>query len=40
MNARAKTLHNSAARFTTIDAYAQRKYNRTWAPPAAPKTMH
>jgi len=35
MNARAKALHNSPARFTTIDAYAQKKYNRTWAPAAA-----
>jgi hypothetical protein len=39
MNARAKALHSSPARFTTLDAYAQKKYNRTWAPPAAPKTM-
>lgn len=40
MNARAKALHNSPARFTTLDAYAQKKYNRTWAPagvrPATP----
>jgi pimeloyl-ACP methyl ester carboxylesterase len=39
MNARAKALHDSPARFTTIDAYAQKKYNRTWAPAAAPRTM-
>jgi pimeloyl-ACP methyl ester carboxylesterase len=39
MNARAKALHSSPARFTTLDAYAQRKYNRTWAPAAAAKTM-
>jgi hypothetical protein len=39
MNARAKALHDSPARFTTIDAYAQKKYNRTWAPATAPKTM-
>ena len=40
MNARAKALNSSPARFTMIDAYAQKKYNRTWAPPAAAsKTM-
>ena len=38
MNTLAKSLHGSAARFTRIDRYAQKKYNRTWAPgtPAAP----
>ena len=32
MNTLAKSLHASAARFTRIDPYAQRKYNRTWSP--------
>jgi hypothetical protein len=35
LNTLAKSLHGSAARFTRIDAYAQKKYNRTWAPAAA-----
>ena len=39
MNARAKALNNSPARFTMLDAYAQKKYNRTWAPATVPKTM-
>jgi pimeloyl-ACP methyl ester carboxylesterase len=39
MNARATALHNSPARFTTLDAYAQKKYNRTWAPAASRSTM-
>ena len=39
MNARAKALHNSPARFTTLDAYAQKKYNRTWAPAGVRQTM-
>jgi hypothetical protein len=34
MNGLAKSLHASAARFTRIDPYAQKKYNRTWAPAA------
>ena len=40
LNALARSLQDSAARFTVIDRYAQKKYNRTWAPadraPAAP----
>jgi len=34
MNVLAKSLHTSAARFTRIAPYAQKKYNRTWAPAA------
>jgi hypothetical protein len=32
LNTLATSLHGSAARFTRIDPYAQKKYNRTWAP--------
>ena len=32
MNTLAKSLDDSPARFTHIDSYAQKKYNRTWAP--------
>ena len=32
MNMLAKSLDDSPARFTHIDSYAQKKYNRTWAP--------
>ena len=32
LNALARSLHGSRARFTAIDRYAQQKYNRTWAP--------
>ncbi len=32
MNTLAKSLDESPARFTHIDSYAQKKYNRTWAP--------
>jgi hypothetical protein len=38
LNALAKQLDRSAARFTVIDRYAHKKYNRTWAPPAPPAT--
>ena len=36
LNALAKSLHGSPARFTRIDPVAQKKYNRTWAPDARP----
>jgi uncharacterized protein YjeT (DUF2065 family) len=39
MNTLAKSLHGSAARFTRIDRYAQKKYNRTWAPAGRPPTL-
>ena len=39
MNTLAKSLHGSPARFTSIDRYAQKKYNRTWAPAGGPRTM-
>jgi hypothetical protein len=39
LNALAASLHGSAARFTRIDRYAQKTYNRTWAPAASPATM-
>ena len=38
LNTLAKQLDKSAARFTVIDPYAQKKYNRTWAPVAPPAT--
>jgi hypothetical protein len=38
LNTLAKSLHSSAARYTVIDRYAQKKYNRTWAPVAPPAT--
>ena len=34
LNALAKSMQGSAARFTRIDQFAQKKYNRTWAPRA------
>jgi hypothetical protein len=34
MNSLAQSLDPSPARFTHIDRYAQKKYNRAWAPPA------
>lgn len=34
LNALAKSMPGSAARFTRIDQFAQKKYNRTWAPRA------
>lgn len=39
MNLLAKSLHGSAARFTSIERYAQKKYNRAWAPPGGTRTM-
>jgi hypothetical protein len=36
LNRLAASLHGSAARFTSIEPFAQKKYNRTWAP-AAPQ---
>lgn len=33
MNSLAQSLDESPARFTQIDRYAQKKYNRAWAPP-------
>jgi alpha-beta hydrolase superfamily lysophospholipase len=36
LNALGKAAHNSATRFIKIDPYAQKKYNRTWAPAASP----
>ena len=40
LNTLATSLHDSAARFTTIDRFAQKEYNRAWAPaersPAGP----
>jgi hypothetical protein len=38
LNTLAKSVHSSAARFTLIDRYAQKKYNRIWAPAAPPST--
>ena len=39
MNLLAKSLHGSPARFTSIERYAQKKYNRTWAPAGGARTM-
>ena len=39
MNALARSLHASDARFTRIAPFAQKKYNRTWAPAAGTATM-
>jgi alpha-beta hydrolase superfamily lysophospholipase len=39
MNALGKSLHGSAVRFTQLAPYAQKKYNRTWAPAERPPTM-
>lgn len=39
LNTLAKSQHGSAARFTSIDRYAQKKYNRTWAPAGRPPAL-
>jgi hypothetical protein len=36
LNVVAKSLHDSGGRFTAIEPFAQKKYNRTWAPPDKP----